>query len=359
MLEQEAAGLLADESFINYCLARNATDIARWEVYLNEHPHQKEHIEELKAIVLLTSRSVKDVEMHTQLEKLKERISYHDENRQASPVKKPVTVWWKAAAVFAGIFLAGILIRYYFSGSFNPAVTKAVSFTTQKTERKSFVLPDGSKVILNAESRILLADHFNEKDRMVELSGEAFFDVAHDASRPFVVKTDKMDVKVLGTAFNVRAYDGDEISETSLIRGSIELSLKEENRKITLRPNEKYLLRAGNNAPEVKKPVEESALLQTTASGLLPVRVSKEDTAIVEVSWTEDKLVFVDESFEQLAKQLSRWYGMSIEIVDPELKHVLYTASFRNEKVEDVLAALQFTKAFNFEIKNNTIMIYK
>ncbi|MBX3254829.1 MAG: DUF4974 domain-containing protein [Chitinophagaceae bacterium] len=357
MLEQEAAGFLADESFINYCLGRNATDIARWEAYLHEHPHEKEHIEELKAMVLLTSRSVRDVEMQAQLERLKEQISYHDENREIPLVKKPATVWWKIAAVFAGILLAGILARYNFSGLFSPVTTNTISFTTQKTERRSFMLPDGSKVILNAESRILLADHFNEKDRVVQLSGEAFFDVAHDASRPFVVKTDRMDVKVLGTAFNVRAYDGDEISETSLIRGSIELSLKDENRKITLRPNEKYLLRANN--PEVKKPVEESAPLQAVASGVLPVRVSKEDTAIVEVSWTEDKLVFVDESFEELTKQLSRWYGMSIEIVDPELKGMLYTASFRNERLEDVLAALQFTKAFNFERKNNTIMIYK
>ncbi len=358
MLEREAAGFLADESFINYCLGRNDADIAQWESYLNEHPHEKEYIDELKAIVLLTSRSARDVEMQAQLEKLKEQISYHDENREIVLVKKPKTGWWKVAAVFAGILLIGISVRYYFSGSFRSITTKAISFATQKTERKSFMLPDGSKVILNAESRIFLADHFNEKDRVVELSGEAFFDVAHDASRPFVVRTNKMDVKVLGTAFNIKAYDGDGTSEAALIRGSVELSLKEENRTVTLRPNEKYLLRTPAT-PEIKKQPYESAASSTTASGVLPVRISKEDTAIVEVSWTENKLVFVDEPFDELAKQLSRWYGVAIEIADPELKDVLYTASFRNERMEDVLAALQFTRTFNFEQKNDTIMIYK
>lgn len=358
MSEQDAAGLLADESFINYCFGRNANDMAYWEEYLSVHPHEKEHLEELKAIVLLTSRSAKNAEMQSQLEKLKQSIDYQERITIDAVRPKYIARVSKVAAVIGGILLTGILTWYYFSGTKNTqAVIASTKFATQKAERKSFVLPDGSKVVLNAESHISLSDHFNENDRVVELSGEAFFDVAHDASRPFVVKTNNMDVKVLGTAFNVKAYESDETSETSLIRGSVELSLKKENKKITLSPNEKYLLRTATS--ETNNQTEALTPLPAIASGLLPVRVSKKDTAIVEVSWAENKLVFVDEPFEELVKQLGRWYGINIEIADPSLKSIPYTASFRNEGIEDVLAALQFTKAFTFERKNDTIMIYR
>ncbi|MGN6440218.1 MAG: FecR family protein [Agriterribacter sp.] len=356
MSEQEAARLLADESFINYCLGRNANDTAHWEAFLSTHPHEKENIEELKAIVLLTSRSVNHREMQAQLERLKQQIDY----RETVPVSriKPNRsgLLWKVAATVSGILLAGMLTLYYFSGSGNTPAPAVADYATHKAERKSFFLPDGSKVTLNAESTISLSDQFNKSNRVVELSGEAFFDVVHDASKPFVVKTSTMDVRVLGTAFNVKAYKGDATSETSLIRGSVELSLKNENRKIKLSPNEKYLLR--KPAAETTPHAAIQLATPLAASGLLPVRVSKKDTAIVEVSWTENKLVFVDEPFEELAKQLSRWYGVNIEITDPSLKNIQYTASFRNEDIEDVLAALQFTKAFTFERKNDNIMIY-
>lgn len=358
MSKQETAGLLADERFINYCFGRNANDIAYWEGYLRAHPDEKEHFEELKAIVLLTSRSVKNKEVQSQLQKLKQGIHYR-ESITMDPVRsKYNTHVWKVAAMISGILLTGMLTWFYFSAKQGSRVeTVSLKFATEKAERKSFVLPDGSKVVLNAESHISLSDHFNEKDRVVELSGEAFFDVTHDTSRPFVVKTNNMDVQVLGTAFNVKAYDGDETSETSLIRGSVELSLKKEHKKVTLSPNEKYLLRTSDS--KTNNQTAASSPLSIVASGLLPVRVSQKDTAIVEVSWTENKLVFVDEPFEALVKQLGRWYGVNIEIVDPALKNISFTASFRNEGIEDVLATLQFIKAFNYERKNNTIMIYK
>lgn len=356
MSEQEAAGLLADESFINYCFGRNSNDIAHWEAFLSTHPHEKERIEELKAIVLLTCRSVKNAEMEEQLDRLKQQIDYR-ETVTATRFKQNSSRAWTIAATLSGILLAGMLTLYYFSGTDKASAPAPSDYATHKAERKSFVLPDGSKVTLNAESTISLSDQFNKSDRTVELNGEAFFDVVHDATRPFVVKTNTMDVKVLGTAFNVKAYKGDATSETSLIRGSVELSLKNENRKITLSPNEKYLLKkpAVANTPTTSQPVAPAEIV----SGLLPVRVSKKDTAIVEVSWAENKLVFVDEPFEELAKQLSRWYGINIQITDPSLKNIQYTASFRNEDIEDVLEALQFTRPFTFERKNDNIMIYQ
>lgn len=357
MSEREAAGLLADESFINYCLGHRPDDIAYWEEYLRQRPHEKETIEELKAIVLLTTSSVKEVEMNAQLEKLKQRITDRDaiEMIQVAP-KKRFSNWMIAAAV-AGLLFTGFASTYFFLYRKQAATSAVANYFTKKAERKTFVLPDGSTVILNADSEILLDKNFNAQNRTLELIGEAYFDVVHNKALPFIVKTSRMDVKVLGTAFNVKAYKGDVSSETALIRGSIELSLKNENRKVTLSPNEKYLLRT--STPEATASSQIQNTPSSTTSGLLPVRVSKKDSVIAEVSWAENKLVFVDERFEDLVKQLSRWYGLTIEIADPSLKEILYTASFRNEGIEDVLSALQFTKTFTFERKNETIMIYR
>lgn len=357
MSEQEAAGLLADESFINYCLGHRQDDVAYWDEYLRQHPHERKTIEELKNIVLLSTTSVKELEMSAQLEKLKQRITYREaiDMIRFEP-KKRFSKWLMAAAV-TGLLLTGFLSIYFFSYREQPVVTAVANYVTQKAERKTFMLPDGSKVVLNAESEILLDKNFNQQNRVLELTGEAYFDVVHNKALPFVVKTSRMDVKVLGTAFNVKAYKGDATSETSLIRGSVELSLKNENRKITLSPNEKYLLRTPASETTTLPQQKNSGV--STLSGLLPVRVSKKDSAIAEVSWAENKLVFVDERFEDIAQQLSRWYGITIEIADPSLKDILYTASFRNEGLEDVLSALQFTKAFTFQRKNETVMIYR
>src|SRR5690606_22571909 len=93
-------------------------------------------------------------------------------------------------------------------------------------ERKSIQLPDGTKVMLNAGSTIHIAADFNATSRQLTLVGEAFFDVVHNAEKPFIIHTGAMDIKVLGTVFNVRAYPGDKTSETSLLKGSVEVTLK-------------------------------------------------------------------------------------------------------------------------------------
>lgn len=360
MLHLKDEELLADESFINYCLGLNEADITLWSNIILSHPEEAARLDELRTLVLLTRRGIHSLELKNQIAELGRRIDQSEEQsiitNEAVPVKRSGR-WRLIAGAASVIFLLGLAVFYFSQKNTHPNSTPLL-YTTQLAEKKSFVLPDGSKVILNAGSKISVDQNFGQEDRRLQLDGEAFFDVAHNAAKPFIVQTSRMDVKVLGTAFNVRDYAVDESSETSLIRGSVELSLKNENKKITLSPNEKYILRenvveAGNTANAVSSTVSEPA------SGLMPVRVNKEDTAIVEVSWTEDKLVFVDKPFEELAKQLERWYGVKIEITNPSLKNTLFTASFRNEGLEDVLEALRFTKSFNFERKDNTIMIYK
>ena len=109
--------------------------------------------------------------------------------------------------------------------------------------RTHLTLPDGTMVWLNAGSRLSYGKNYNTATREVNLTGEAFFDVAHNTQKPFLIHTARIDVQVLGTSFNVKSYPTDRTTEATLIRGSIEVSIKDRpSEKIILRPDEKLVV---------------------------------------------------------------------------------------------------------------------
>ena len=195
------------------------------------------------------------------------------------------------------------------------------------------------------------------------LSGEAFFDVVHNAEKPFVIHTSKMDIRVLGTAFNVRCYPDEKKMETSLIRGSIEVTLKDRPKeKIYLKPNEKLTLTADvvtttvlNNLRKVKHEVEVTEPLVAISH----LTYQPADSSVVETSWVENKLVFRSETFEEVALKMEKWYGVSINIQNENLKQEHLTGSFESETVDQALSALQFTTNFRYSINKNIITITK
>ncbi len=359
MLHQNDEELLADESFINYCLKRNEADMHRWMKIVRDNPGDAAHIEELRTLIILTSRGVQDIELKNQIAQLGRRIERIEEETVApvNPVSGTRSINRKLMAAAACFLLIAGTAIYYFVRSSKSSTSYQYSYVTQPAEKKSLVLSDGTKVILNADSKLSIAPDFGNRERRVQLDGEAFFDVAHHASKPFIVHTTRMDVKVLGTAFNVKAYKSDELFETALIRGSIELSLKREQKTIILHPNEKYVLHEVQ--PQVTPAAETRTGRKIHTEGLLPLKIDKIDTSIVEVSWIENKIAFVDEPFVQVIKKLERWYGVSIIVDDGGLLENLYTGSFRNESIEDVLSALQFSKPFTYKKENDVIRISK
>lgn len=359
MIHQNDEALLADESFINFCLGRNDADVLKWNRLLMDNPTQAARIEELQAIVAITSKNIHETEISNQFAALEVTIAQHEVNLVAE--KEAVTRrhrlrWFLAAASFL-VFFTTVAI-YYLTHNATDSTIAPLLYSTQPAEKKELTLPDGSRVILNADSRVTISADFGKKERRVQLNGEAFFDVTHDSLKPFIVETPRMDIKVLGTAFNVKAYPADRLAETSLIRGSIQLSLKEEQKTVTLRPNEKYVLSGIQTQPSaVVKSRNRERLYSET--GLLPVKISTVDTSVVEVAWTRNTIAFIDEPFGEVVKKLERWYAVQIIIEDETLSPVRYTGSFRNEQLGDVLAALQFSKPFTYSRQDNVIRINK
>jgi transmembrane sensor len=235
------------------------------------------------------------------------------------------------------------------------------NISTKPGSKTQVKLPDGTLVILNADSKLSYPDNFLGNTREVKLEGEAFFEVTHNAEKPFIVHTSLMDIRVLGTVFNVKSYAGDNESEASLLKGSIQVTLKNrKDEKIMLKPNEKisvFALTPVQNEPEI--PVDTSA--ETLAAS--PISIDKinfdaKDKIINEVAWTQDKLVFNNENFEAIALTLERWYGIKIVIKNQHLKDQRFTGKFKNENIDQVLKAFQLSYNFKYKTENNIIIIY-
>jgi len=229
--------------------------------------------------------------------------------------------------------------------------------------RTHLVLPDGTKVWLNAGSRLNYDKNFGTKLREVNLNGEAFFDVAHNAGKPFVIHTDRIDIRVLGTRFNVKSYPTDKTTEATLINGSIEVSVRDRpNEKIILKPNEKLVVANDDSALLRKDPRSDKNPANESLVSIRKPTYEQHTGAIIETSWVENKLAFQDEEFWALARQMERWYGISIRFATPALEQLHFTGSFQKETIAEALEALKLTtepeRAFNYTIHENQITIY-
>lgn len=229
-----------------------------------------------------------------------------------------------------------------------------VEIMAGKGVRKEIKLPDGTLVRLNSDSKISYdPDMLKNEQREVKLTGEAFFNVAHDENHAFIATTSKVAVRVLGTSFNIKEYPGERKSETTLLKGSIELTIiNRSDQKFLLKPLEKFALL--DKSSKATATNNNSVLMIEHIS---PVILGSTEY-ISETSWAENKLVFQNESFEDLLPKLERWYNVEIELSDTKIKSFRFTGIFINENVVEALEAMKLIKPFNYKLTANEIKIY-
>lgn len=278
-------------------------------------------------------------------------------------VKKPAKLFtlrtWLVAATIFGL----IVSLYFLVPSFHrPAKNElALNEVTAKPGTKIYLmLPDGSKVWLNSESRLEYKRRFNDSIREVTLEGEAFFDVVKDKKKPFVVHTSDIDVRVLGTAFNVKSYPKESLIEATLIRGLIEVTNKKDpaQPRIILHPHDKLVF-------DREQAVQKNAESKTAAevNGKNPISITRlpkslADTALVETSWIYNKLLFDGETLRENAAKMERWYNVKIHFRDDKAGNTPIRYPLNNETIEDALRALQYIEPFHYKMKDNEIEIW-
>jgi transmembrane sensor len=242
----------------------------------------------------------------------------------------------------------------------NPGNINVSEISTQYGTRTTQRLPDGSRVWLNAGSKLTFSKDFGGKIREVSLVGEAFFDVVKNPDKPFVIHTSTIDIKVLGTQFNVKSYPTDKTTETALLRGSVEVVVKNRpNEKYVLKPNEKLVV-----LNEVLKAISPSyagsgrLINKDNIIAIKNLTYQQGDTADIESAWVRNKLSVKDMPFSELAKVMERWYDVHFEFSNKKLEEVFITGSFDNETLIQALEALQFSFAFNYDINDKTVIVY-
>lgn len=249
------------------------------------------------------------------------------------------------------LFIAGIFGLT--SDKKNPTTVSEKSFSEVSSpigSRTKLVLPDSSVVWLNAGSKLTYNEHFGATNRNTTLIGEAFFDVKK-STMPFIIHANKVQIKVLGTAFNVRAYPDEKTTETSLIRGRVEVRLdKTPDRPFFLEPNEKLIV--ANELGELKTRVQNKEPL-VVYKGLTRTI----DSTIVETSWVDNELIFQDEDFHEIASKMEKWYGVAIEFKDEKVANEHLSGTFTSETVQEALNALQLATKFHYTIKGNLVTI--
>jgi ferric-dicitrate binding protein FerR (iron transport regulator) len=234
------------------------------------------------------------------------------------------------------------------------------TFISAYGERKNFQLPDGSVVTLNGGSKVTIGGGYGVSTRDIFLEGEAFFDVKHNKEIPFIVHTSAMDIKAVGTAFDVKAYPGEKNTETALINGVVEVTLKEaQQRKVILLPNQKVQWTAPASGPvDAENGKSKAEDRKQKTAGSVQNITKTDDGDIIETAWKENKLVFTDESLSDIAVLLERWYGVKIVFADDAIRNYRFTGIFEKEELGSVLGILKESRNFNYvTIPGETIKV--
>lgn len=245
------------------------------------------------------------------------RLQYKIIQKDLSKPKEPIIrgFWVRVASVAAILalgLLAGSAITYLVSQ--DKTSSEQLVFETPRGEKSMVKLPDGTEVWLNANSR-LVYNSFSADHRQVELKGEAFFKVIHNEKAPFIVKTNECDIKVLGTTFNVMAYDEFGRKEITLLEGKVNVNM--DGNEQVLKPGQALILK--NHQMKISE-------VNASRSSL----------------WVDNKFNFKDIPLTELMKRLENWYDVDITLENSSGREVNYTGTFKNEEtIWQVLDAIK------------------
>lgn len=330
---------LKDDFFVKWAKESDPETNFFWEKWIENHPEQKKTILRAKWIVgsihYTNTHDLSDKEYTS----LYESILKNDEDYFVSdPPLRRLSTWLKVAAVVAVLLCSTIVIHKYSTNV--PTIKPQISYvsnSTNKGEKTLFALHDGTRVKLNSGSTIRYPEVFlKDSQRVVYLEGEAFFKVAKDKSRPFIVKSGSVTTRVTGTEFNVRH---------SVEVGTVQVALREGEVVVTSDKFDKSF---------VLKPTE---MITCTSDN---IDVSYFDEEMV-MGWTRQKLVFRNDSAEAVKGKLERWFGVEIITEGERMFDDTYTGTFRKETLENVLKGISYTVqgSFSYEIEGKKVFIKK
>ncbi len=267
-----------------------------------------------------------DTESRMQNDILSRISSYNSVITSRTKRRNNIMLQIAAAAAIAVIFAFS---GYWLSGGFQDE--EFYELITENGQKSSITLPDGSTIHLNSGSRIIYSSNFNKKDRNIELDGEAYFEVAKNTRLPFIVHAKEMDVTALGTKFNVKAYGGDNRITATLVQGCIRTDAGGQTKTIS---------------PSTR------VCYDITSKTMKAEKINSTETA---TAWLENRIIFDEESLEEIAGTLTRMYNVDIAFMDDRCRSIQYSGLVRNNSLDNILNLITTAAPVRYRINGNTI----
>ncbi len=241
---------------------------------------------------------------------------------------------WKYAAIILFPVCIALGIGYYFvDNRMSLADNKDMVVNVAKGQMANLQLPDGTKVWLNSNSRIKYDKNYNKDNRIIALEGEAYFIVSKDKKRPFIVKTNAVSIRAVGTAFNVKAYNDENIITTTLIEGKVNVF---DNKIVShLLPNQRITFNKTDHS------FNKTTVPDAKVAGL----------------WKENQLVFQAEPLEDIAKALERIYNVHVMFDSEQIKQIRFSGTIKKNRLESVLQYIALTSPIHYSINDSIVSL--
>lgn len=390
MGDQENLQLIEQESFLNYCFKRNDQDVKYWEEWLVQNPQRRQEVDQLRQMLLLMGDESRTRTISSDFASLQNRINHSA--RGLKVIRSSAWLKWSIAASVLVLFSVALLFyitqntrtaepkltdvapggnkatlilangkKIDLSGAGNGAIADETGIKVIKTAEGKIIydlsnttaaangqyntietpmggqyqvnLADGTKVWLNAASSLRYPTHFSGKERKVELTGEGYFEVAHQKEMPFKVASAGQTVEVLGTHFNIMAYHDEPVVKTTLLQGSVRISMGKKH----------TLLKPGEQASRIGDKISVSE------------DVDMEDV----VAWKNGYFKF-NESLEGIMSKISRWYGVAVVYETKTDPNLTYSGKIsRTRNISAILKIIEFNGDVHFRIEGHKVYVTK
>lgn len=252
-------------------------------------------------------------------------------NGKQNQVRFQLRKWMRVAAMFILPVLTAAGVYFYMSR--NESSSAPLVVAVERGQKANITLPDGSKVWLNSQSKLTYSANFNIKKRELHLDGEAYFEVAYNPDKPFIVLSNDISVEALGTAFGVKAYNEDKLISSILMRGKVRVTTPDG--EAILMPNERIMYDKTTH-----KKTQSTVTNATDFTG-----------------WIHNELRFENESLGDIAKTIQRIYNVEVVFTSERLKNQRYTGTINNNSLESVLNIISLTSPVSFQINNQQVTL--
>jgi transmembrane sensor len=335
---------LKDDDFIQWVKNPTGEQNRFWNRWLVENPDKAQTVVLAKEIILSVRYKHFHQPSESDLQEVWERIQTGNPSVEPGQIVRfPVSTVLRYAAVFLILTVTAVTIWKYSARNNSPiisekqAVVSQIQIRTIRGQRELIRLPDGSRVKLNSESVLTYSSDFGKTARGITLEGEAFFEVAHNTSKPFTILTGNLKTTVVGTSFNINAYPENPEITVAVLTGKVKVgnpSKKAATDHSLLLPSERY---------SYQKTSETSRTEQINLDDIL--------------AWKDDIIVLKNADYQEIKKKLERWYSVSF-VVPKGLKiKEDFSARFNNTSLKSILDALNYTSNFQYELVNNTVYV--